>query len=353
MAAGPAGSNRPGRQNPAYRPTPLLSGLPAENNRRSGGVMQDRLSQNDVTNRVNVEDPARVRDAVLAIYAARYPGAELAALERAFADFQALFEGRYPGYLACDTLYHDMRHTLDMTLAMARLVDGYERSCADADRLGPRRAVLGVLIALLHDSGYLRRGSEAAVENGAVFTKTHVSRGADFISGYLPGIGFGAEAALAARLVHFTGYEMEIDDIRIEHPKDRLVGCLVGTADLLGQMSDRMYLEKCREFLYKEFVWGKVARERLPDGHQLVRYASPEDLIIKTPGFYEYVARTRMQKKLGSVERYAEAHFDGPNLYQAEIDRNMNFLQETIETADFRRLRRSCYSLSASIRRAA
>jgi hypothetical protein len=315
--------------------------------------MQDRLSQNDVTNRVNVEDPARVRDAVLAIYAARYPGADLSALERIFADFKALFEGRYPGYLACDTLYHDMRHTLDMTLALARLVDGHERTCTAADRLGPRRAVLGVLIALLHDSGYLKRASEAAVENGAVFTKTHVSRGAEFISAYLPSVGFGAEAPLAARLVHFTGYEMEIDDIRVEDPKDRLVGCLVGTADLIGQMSDRMYLEKCREFLYQEFVWGKIARERLPEGHELVRYASPEDLIIKTPSFYDYVAHTRMQKKLGSVDRYAEAYFDGLNLYQSEIDRNMDFLRETIETEDFKRLRRSCYSLSAGKRRAA
>jgi len=295
----------------------------------------------------------RVRDAILAIYAARYPGVEFAPLERAFADFKALFEGGYPGYLACDTLYHDMRHTLDMTLALARLIDGYERACATADRVGPRRAILGVLIALLHDSGYLRRASETAVENGAVFTKTHVSRGADFISAYLPKLGFGGEAATAARLVHFTGYEMEIDDIRVEDPKDRVIGCLVGTADLLGQMSDRMYLEKCREFLYKEFVWGKIARERLPDGHELVRYASPEDLIIKTPGFYEYVARTRIQKKLGSVDRYAEAHFDGPSPYQSEIDRNMDFLRETIETADFSRLRRSCYSLSVTTRRAA
>jgi hypothetical protein len=315
--------------------------------------MQDRLNQNDVTNRVNVEDPVRVRDAVLALYAARYPGVDLGALEQAFADFKSLFEGGYPGYLACDTLYHDMRHTLDMTLALARLVDGHDRGCAAAERLGPRRAMLGAVIALLHDSGYLRRSTEAAVENGAVFTKTHVSRGADFIAAYLPRIGFAAEAALASRLVHFTGYEIEIDEIRVEHPKDRLIGCLVGTADLIGQMSDRMYLEKCREFLYKEFVWGKIARERLPDGHEIVRYASPEDLIIKTPGFYEYVVRARIQKKLGSVDRYAEAHFDGPSPYQSEIDRNMDFLRETIETADFTRLRRTCYSLSAAARRAA
>ncbi len=143
--------------------------------------MQDRLNQNDVTNRINVENPAKVREAVLRLFAGRYPGADFAPLERAFDDFHALFEGRYPGYLACDTLYHDIRHSLDMTLAMARLVDGHDRSCAPSNRLGARRAVMGILIALLHDSGYLKRSSEAAVENGAIFTKVHVSRSADFI----------------------------------------------------------------------------------------------------------------------------------------------------------------------------
>lgn len=315
--------------------------------------MQDRLNQNDVTNRVNVEDAYRVRDAVLSLFAARFPGEDFTALARAFDDFKALFEGNYPGYLACDTLYHDMRHTLDMSLAMARLLDGHERSCAEADRLGPRRVMLGVLVALLHDCGYLKRASESRVENGAVFTKVHVSRSADFVSSYLPIIGFAAEAPTAAQLVHFTGYEMEIDDIEIADPKDRLLGCMVGTADLIGQMSDRMYLEKCREFLYREFVLGSIARETAPDGTEIVRYSSPEDLIIKTPGFYEYVARTRIQGKLGGVDRYAAAHFDGADPYQSEIDRNMGFLRQAIETADLKRLRRYCYSLSGGRLRAA
>jgi hypothetical protein len=315
--------------------------------------MQDRLNKNDVANRINVESAAAVRDAVLAIFGARYPGADFGAVGRAFDDLKLLFEGRYPGYLACDTLYHDIRHTLDMTLAMARLVDGYERTCAEADRIGPRRAALGVLVALLHDSGYLKRTSEAEVENGAIFTKVHVSRSADFLTRYLPTIGFGAEASLASRLVHFTGYEMEVEDIQVSDPRDRMVGCMVGTADLVGQMSDRMYLEKVHDFLYEEFVWGKIARETLPDGREVVRYASADDLIIKTPGFYEYVARARIDKKLGAVDRYAEAHFGGANLYQSEIDHNMDFLRQAIENAELHRLRRTCYSLSAGARRAA
>jgi hypothetical protein len=206
--------------------------------------------------------------------------------------------------------------------------------------------MLGVLIALLHDCGYLKRTSESKVDNGAVFTKVHVSRSADFLSRYLPTIGFGAEAETAARLVHFTGYEMDVDDIKVADPKDRLLGYMVGTADLIGQMSDRMYLEKCREFLYQEFVLGSIARETLPDGREVVRYASPEDLIYKTPGFYEYVARDRINRKLGAADRWAEAHFDGPSLYQVAIDSNMKYLRDAIENADLNRLRRTCYSLS-------
>ena len=316
-------------------------------------TMQQRLNQNDVSNRINVEDPYRVRDAVLTMFAARYPGADFAPVTQAFGDFHALFEGKLAGYLACDTLYHDMRHTLDMTLAMARLIDGHDRVAAGADRLGARRAATGVLVALFHDSGYLKRASEAEVENGAIFTKIHVSRSADFLSAYLPKIGFAAEAPLAARLVHYTGYEMEIEDIGVEDARDRMVGCMVGTADLIGQMSDRMYLEKVRQFLYQEFVWARIAREELPDGREIVRYSSANDLIIKTPGFYEYVARTRIDKKLEGADRYAESHFGGANLYQSAIDGNMDFLRQTIETADLNRLRRFCYSLSIQASRAA
>jgi hypothetical protein len=315
--------------------------------------LQNRLNQNDVSNRVNVESAAAVRDAVASMFAARYPGADLSPLGKIFSDIEALFEGRYPGFLRCDTLYHDLRHTLDMTLAAARLVEGHDRVQPAQDQLGPRRAILGVVIALLHDSGYLKRTSEVGVENGAIFTKVHVSRSADFLARYLPTIGYAPEAPLASRLVHFTGYEMDVDQIQVEDPRDRLLGCMVGCADLIGQMSDRMYLEKCREFLYQEFVYGSVARETMPDGREIVRYASPEDLIYKTPGFYEYVARDRILRKLLAADRYAEAHFGGENLYQSEIERNMGYLRDTLATADLARLRRGCYSLSEVRRRAA
>jgi hypothetical protein len=311
--------------------------------------MIERRNECDVTNRINVEVADNVRDAVLEVYAARYPGEDLAPLRRAFNDMKTLFAGRYPGYLACDTLYHDLRHTLDMTLATARLIDGHDRVCAVADQLGARRAMLGVMVALLHDSGYIRRNSESGVENGAVFTKVHVSRSASFLASYLPTIGFAAEADTAAWLTHFTGYELDIEEIELTDAKDRLLGCIVGTSDLIAQLSDRQYIEKCRDFLYREFVWGGIARETQPDGREVVRYASPTDLVIKTPGFYQYLARPRLEKRLQGVDRYAAAHLDGPNLYQQEIARNMVYLRETIERGEFERLRRVAHSMSQPV----
>jgi hypothetical protein len=66
----------------------------------------------------------------------------LAPVERAFADFDALFAGRMPGFSGVDTVYHDRQHTLDVTLAMARLLAGYERQVdvsAPADRRARHR----------------------------------------------------------------------------------------------------------------------------------------------------------------------------------------------------------------------
>ena len=111
---------------------------------------------------------------------------------------------------------------------------------------------------------------EDGARNGAEFTPRHISRSAEFLTGYLPRIGLGHWVPVAQKVVHFTGYEMDVDDIKVADPKDRMLGHMVGSADLIGQMSDRMYLEKCREFLYPEFVWGSIARETLPDGRVLL-----------------------------------------------------------------------------------
>ena len=309
--------------------------------------MHGRLSENDVSNLINVENADEVRDAVLAILAGRYPGADFSRLQVVFDNVKAMYAGRYPGLLASDTPYHDLRHVLDASLATARLIDGHDRTQPEAERLGARRALLGVIITLLHDSGLLKRTSEAHVANGALFTKVHVARSAEFMQQYLPRLGLGAHAQTAAQVVHFTGYEIALGDLALTDPRDRTLGCLIGTADLLSQMADRTYLEKCRDFLYPEFVLAGIARARQPDGTEIVNYSSAEDLLAKTPDYYDKVLRRRMEGDLGGLDRFAAAHFANGDLYRAEIDTKMRFLRDAISGGRLDQVRRACYSLSA------
>jgi hypothetical protein len=94
----------------------------------------------------------------------------------------------------------------------------------------------------------------------------HVTSGSQFLRNYLPGIGLKRYAGQASKLIHFTGYERSADSIRIKDPVFRWVGEILGTADIIAQMSDRCYLEKCRDRPYPEFVLGGLARRQLPDG---------------------------------------------------------------------------------------
>ena len=140
-----------------------------------------RRSDFDVTNTVQVSSPQAVLAAVESLYRPTWPGLSLEPLGKAFAHFERLFAGEVPGWHGVDTVYHDRQHTLDITLALARLLVGYERQQPEAERLGGTRALIGLITGLFHDVGYLRRADDLQSLNGAEFTRTHVTRGARFL----------------------------------------------------------------------------------------------------------------------------------------------------------------------------
>ena len=112
-----------------------------------------RAGHMDVSNTVDVSDPEAVARAVTTILQNCYCAADLWPVAVLFRDFSRLYCGQFPGYRACDVRYHNTQHVLDVTLAMARLLDGYERSCAAQGQLGPQMAMVGIAAALFHDSG--------------------------------------------------------------------------------------------------------------------------------------------------------------------------------------------------------
>ena len=306
--------------------------------------MQERRSDFDVTNSVNTTDPAAVAAEVRRIYLDLYRKAHADDLEQPFSDFAALYRGEHPDYYECDTGYHDIQHVLDVTLAMARLLDGYQR--AGREPLGERMFRLGIVLALYHDSGYIRHRKDTRHRNGAEYTLTHVARSARFLQGYLPQIGMGDIASVGSRVVHYTGYEVPIEQIRLPQPIFRVIGNLLGSADILGQMADRCYLEKCYDRLFPEFVLGGIARRRNKQGKEEVIFGSAADLVAQTPHFYVSAAH-RLDEVLDRVYHYAERHFGGPNFYVEAVEKNIGYARLIGAKGDMSRLRRHAPGLAA------
>ncbi len=286
--------------------------------------MATRSNEYDVSREIKTTDPQAVNDEIDRIYRDLYQGSSTEQLDQAFRDMAKLYRGEYPGYHPCDTAYHDTQHVLDVTLAMARLINGYERGRVGVQPIDESLFRLGVITALFHDCGYVRQLSDHTHKNGAEMTLTHVSRGAHFLQVYLPKIGMGNVADIAAELIHFTGYEVAVGQINVRAPVHRLLGTMLGSADIIAQMADRCYLEKCRDRLYPEFVLGGLATTQSPEGQPQVVYASGLDLVMKTPDFFQ-VARRRLEVDLDASHTFANKHFGGQNLYLDEAEKNVRF----------------------------
>lgn len=296
-------------------------------------LLATRAREMDVSNRVNVTDPDAVCAAVLETLGVHYSNG-LEPVAQLIRDFARLYRGEYPGYHACDVGYHDIQHVLDVTLAMARLLDGHQRCHKDDLPLDAHYAVIGIAAALFHDSGYIRRRRDTRHRNGAEYTRTHVSRSSRFMGEYLPTIGLDWAVPTCQRIVHFTGYEVNPADIDVPNNEERTLGWLLGTADLIAQMADVAYLEKCRDQLYPEFVEGGMAGKQGKYTKTGIIYKSPAHLMQSTPNFIRSAIQVRLDGYFHAYYRYASHHFDGPNLYMEAIEESCQRLEEILRRND-------------------
>jgi len=105
-----------------------------------------------ITDLIDMESPQDVFDEVKKTVLLIFPQFDFAPVDLAFRDVLRLLQGQYPGYRACDTTYHDLKHTTDTFLAMARIIHG--AGITDR-RFSERGVALGPISALFHDLGYI------------------------------------------------------------------------------------------------------------------------------------------------------------------------------------------------------
>ena len=269
---------------------------------------------------MNSARPDLVLDEVRATLSLVSNAVDVGAVETVHADVVRVFRGEYPGYRECNTIYHDLEHTMETFLAVARLVHGAHVS---GRSIAPRAVQLGLVTALLHDIGYIQR-SHDETGTGAKYTHVHVERGIEFMKAYLPDRGFSGDDVLVCRgMILFTDTDLHAGKDRLPTGEHELVGKMLGVADLLGQMASRVYLEKLL-FLYCEFEEAFIAE-----------YEDEKDLLRKTLGYYA-ATREKIQKDLDGVDRFARPHFRARwdidhDLYLEGIERNLDYLRQILD----------------------
>jgi hypothetical protein len=247
------------------------------------------------------------------------PGIDAEPVVKVFHDTMSLYAGKYPGYQACSTGYHDFQHCAETLLAMVRLIHGAKE---EGIRLSDPAAGLGLIAALLHDTGYIPEKNEAAGAGGTN-TATHVRRSMNFADRYGMQHGFSPEDITACQtMISCTDLEADFGAIVWPSRDEELLGKMLAAADLLAQMADRAHLEKLF-YLYQEYQEGLVSG-----------YGSAEDLLRKTMDFYA-IADDRFKNKLENTDRFMAAHFlqrwgIEDDLYRLAIDNEKTYLRSII-----------------------
>jgi hypothetical protein len=246
------------------------------------------------------------------------PAHDLMLLIEAMNLVRRLFEGELPGYQPLQTPYHDHRHTLEVFLCAARLIDGMHRAGQTLSAAALDAALIG---ALLHDVGYVKTVDEGE-GSGAQFTIDHVSRGVRFAQRHADFLD-AARLSMTCNVIRATKHDCDPQQLNFAAADEERAALAVASADLVGQMASREYLERLL-FLYFEF------REASIQG-----FADYHDLLEKTADFYRQT-QSRLQHQLGGVAEYLALHFTqsggaGRNYYQESIDRNIAYLEAVLK----------------------
>jgi hypothetical protein len=273
--------------------------------------------------------PKNIYEEVKTITSLLFPDFDFSLVSSIYQDIIKLFNGEYVGYQKCDTDYHNLRHTQECLLEMARLIHG---ASLNGNSFSEKDVNLGLISAIVHDAGYIKTINENK-GTGGKFTVVHIDRSIKFMSTYLTQRGFTSDdMQFCKNCLKCTGLTVKINRIKFISYENELIGKILGTADLMGQMSDPNYLKKL-PYLFSEFHEAGIKL-----------YVDEFDLIEKTPGFWEFT-KDRFTNELGGMDRYLRDHFRvrwgiDRDLDREAIEKNIEYLNYILQhhRSDYHRL---------------
>ena len=275
----------------------------------------------------NTRDTPEVEAQVAAIVGSFAPGHDLTRVGASFELLDRAFDGNLSGYQKLKTLYHNRTHTNEVVLCTARMLHGLHLAGQGLDAGHIDAALIG---ALMHDVGYLMSDEEAS-GTGAQFTASHVMRGVEFTRRHLADLPPDLLEA-TAKVILLTDHRQHPGWVSFDNLQQQRAAYATATADLIGQMANREYLERVL-LLYFEF-----------EEAQMGGFADIHDLLEKTTAFYR-MTKGRLDQDLNGMSVCLTRHFGKQlgaerNFYQESIDRNLDYLDCVVKTGRERRFER-------------
>ena len=242
-------------------------------------------------------------------------------VEQTFNDTLKLFRGKYKGFKACNTRYHDLDHSVMVFLATARLIhalviSGRSFKYKDID--------LCLIASLLHDAGFIQLRNDTD-GTGAKYSMGHEKRSVEFLHEYLKKYRYTEdEIEDCSHMVECTILMLAPKEIPFRNSDIDLLGKIVGTTDLVAQIADRIYLEKLL-YLYQEF-----------DEAHVPGFDSELELLKKTETFYRDISKKRIDEDLDGVASFMHLHFKerwgiDRDLYEEYIQKNIDYLRTVLQ----------------------
>lgn len=252
------------------------------------------------------------------------PGFDWKRLQEVHYDLTAYFTGTHPDFQKNTMPYHNLRHSILVVLASARLFHGLH--CNNV-RISAGTLFKGLLAAYFHDSGMLLKESDSA-KCGAEYIAGHEFRSIAFLSQYAKEKKFDSTIVKdCGTIINYTNLESDPAIFELHSHEIQMAGQVVGSADILAQMADRYYLE-CLPLLFTEQQAGGINK-----------HGSALELIEHTAKFYHDIVLKRLTTTFSNTSNALKDHFRdrytiNRNLYIDNIDKNIAYLRSIISKCD-------------------
>jgi hypothetical protein len=278
---------------------------------------------------IDTRKPSQVEAEVLKAYLEMFPQGDRKFIPMIFQWANDWFAGKYKDYQAIDAHYHDLEHTLQGVLCMGRLLR-VRHLQKQPPVVTQRMFELGILAILMHDSGYLKKRGDGN-GTGAKYTLIHVDRSIEFAGDLMLSHNFPiTEIVSVQNMIRCTGVNVKLDAIQFQSDSERIIGFSLGTADLLGQMAAPDYVDKLPT-LYAEFA--EAANYNAGKMKAGGFFSSAEDLIQKTPLFWEKYVQPKINREFLGLYRFLNDPYpDGPNPYVERIEANVARIRRELGT---------------------